>query len=209
MSNGQTINAILSGAISGGTVGGVASFVLKNWWLERLKSRYSAELETYKSKLDADLKSLQSVLDHRVFVSKSHYETEFESMKTVFSCATRASFLIQGLRPMFGFGIPDETKESKLERLSQRVQDLASAHDEFILQSESLLPFYPENLRIAFNECAIAIRREIGDIRSSGPDSLQPGGYVKASLNQEAFQKHYYLAARIIRERIERMTILR
>jgi hypothetical protein len=209
MDYGQTINAIVSGALGGGAVGGMASFIFKNWWLERLKTRYSAELETYKSKLDADLKGLQSVLDHRIFVSKAHYETEFESMKTVFGSATKAFVLIQGVRPMFGYGIPDETKESKLERLSLRVLELASAHDEFILQSESLLPFYPENLRVAFSECAIAIRKEIGDVRTSGPDSLHRGGYVNASLNQEAFQKNYYLAANIIRERIERLAILR
>jgi len=111
MGNEQTINAIVSGALGGGAVGGIASFIFKNWWLERLKTRYSAELEAYKSKLDADLKGFQSVLDHRIFVSKAHYETDFESMKTVFRCATKAFFLIQGVRPMFGYGIPDETKE--------------------------------------------------------------------------------------------------
>jgi hypothetical protein len=209
MSDGQTLNAIVSGALSGGAVVGLAGFFLKNWWLERLKTDYSAELATYKSKLDAELKSLQSVLDHKIFVSRAHYETEFESMKTVFNFATKASLLIQGVRPMFGYGIVGETEEHKLERLSLRVQELAAAHDEFILQSESLMPFYPEDLRVAFTECGIAIRSEIGDIRSSGPNSLGPGGYVKASLNQEAFQKNYYRAAKIIRERIERLTILR
>jgi hypothetical protein len=209
MSDGQTINAIVSGALSGGAVAGLGSFLFKNWWLERLKTRNSAELETYKSKLDADLKGLQSVLDHRIFVSKAHYETEFESMKTVFGFATKALFLLQGVRPMFSYGIPDETKDSKLERLSVRVQELSLVHDEFILQSESLLPFYPENLRIAFNECAIAMRKEIGDIRSSGPDSLQMGGYIKANQNQDAFRKNYDVAANIIRERIERMAILK
>lgn len=33
---------------------------------------------------------------------------------------------------MFSYGIPDETKDSKLERLGLRVQELSSIHDEFI-----------------------------------------------------------------------------
>lgn len=90
MSDGKTINAIVSGALSGGMVAGIASFIFKNWWLERLKTRNLADLETYKSTLDLELKNLQSVLDHKIFVSKAHYETEFESMKIVFGSATKA-----------------------------------------------------------------------------------------------------------------------
>jgi hypothetical protein len=205
----ETINSIVSGAIGGGAIVGLASFVLRNWWLERLKSSYAIELETYKSGLNAELKDVQSVLDHKIFVSKAHYETEFESMKTIFGCATKASFLIHGLRPMVGYEESDQTEERKLQHLNSKVNGLAAIHDEFILLSESLMPFYPENLRTALNECAIAIRTEIGDIRTYGLFySLLPTGYFRAEKNQDVFQKNYHLAANIIRERVERLTIL-
>lgn len=209
MNYGQTINSIVSGAIGGGAVVGLASFVLRNWWLERLKSSYAIELEAYKSSLNARLKGVQSVLDHKIFVSKSHYETEFESMKTIFNCATKASFLIQGLRPMVSYEESDQTEEQKLQHLNSKVNGLAAVHDEFIHLSESLMPFYPENLRTALNGCAVAIRIEIGDIRTSGLDSLLSTGYRRADENQKLFQKNYHLAATLIRERVERLTILR
>jgi len=209
MNGGQIVNSIVSGAIGGGIIVTVAGFVLKNWWLEHLKSSHSKELETYRSELNMELKNVQSMLDHKVFVSKAHYETEFESMKKIFKCATQAYFLIQGLRPMIHYGDPDETDENKLNRLNDRVNSLASIHDEFILLNESLMPFYPENVHVALNECAIAIRREISDIRTSGLDALHPSGYLKANKHQEAFEENYHVAAKVIRERIERLTILR
>jgi hypothetical protein len=204
----QMIGSIATGAVAGGAAGGLVIFLLKNWWLERLKASYAAELASYKATLDGELKQIQSNLDHRIFVSKAHYETEFESMKAIFSSATQAYFLILEARPMFSYGSSDETKESKLENLSSIVNQLSAAHDSFVLQTESLMPYYPESLRMTLIECAVAIRKEIGDIRSSGPDSLRHTGYLKASENQEAFQQSYFAAARIIRERIERLVIL-
>lgn len=202
----EHIRSMLSAAVAGGVAGPLFTYLLRNWWLEKLKAKYAAELEEYKSQLEVQRNRLQSILDHRVFVHKAQFETEFDAMKGVFAAATRVWFALNGLRPMFDHLPLDDESRGKV--LSERVTELGSAHNELIQLTESMRPFYPSELHELLQVCSQAARLELVQVRRGPAEALGIQGYLDAGKNQEEFSSSYARLAVAIRKRTEKVALI-
>jgi DNA replication initiation complex subunit (GINS family) len=115
--DGKTIvTAILSGGTTGAVVSAIWNLSLKLWLQgreERSKEKLAgidAEFKAELARLDATFKHSQSraqaAIDRSVFVTRAHFETEFEAMKQVFSHLSQLQIGLNGLRPMVSVETP-------------------------------------------------------------------------------------------------------
>ncbi len=96
---GTAIESLVVGGLGGwGTVQGLSRH-LGDRWLEGLKAKYSKELEEYKATLEKKQKQVQAEIDTSVFVTRAHFETEFQSMKDLFKVLSDVLLCVNGLRP--------------------------------------------------------------------------------------------------------------
>ena len=83
---------------------------------EKSKKRLAgleAELKQKYAKIESDLRLsqnlLQAKIDRSVFVTKAHFDTEFEAIEQVFGLLAKVSLCINGIRPMVGIGPNSDT----------------------------------------------------------------------------------------------------
>lgn len=213
--------ALLTSLLSGGTAGaavsalwGHVSKLLLQRREEKSKERLAgleAELKQKYAKIESDLRLsqnlLQAKIDRSVFVTKAHFDTEFEAMKQVFGLLAKVSLCINGIRPMVGIGPNSDTYREMLGRLEDRLQTLGTAYDALLNEAEAKLPFYSAELYDAVEDCQRAAWSELNSIRTSG-QPLEYEGLKEGERNRARFSKGYRRAAEIIRDRISRLAIL-
>ena len=86
-----------------GFLGGAAGTLVILWaasrWLaslllERYKGSLNRELETLKNKLQQEQKQIQARIDSSVYVTRAHFETEFNAMKELFGLLSTTRLLL-------------------------------------------------------------------------------------------------------------------
>jgi hypothetical protein len=182
---------------------------------EKSKERLSAleaELKANLAKIESDLRSsqnlLQAKIDRSVFVTRAHFETEFEAMKQVFAYLSQLQIGLNGLRPMVTVETPGEGERQRVTRLFERLEKVFSAYNDLLAESEAKAPFYPAELYDAIEECERAAWMEINSVRTSGANMFGPTWYEEGERNRGRFSKAYRRAGDIIRDRISRLAIL-
>ena len=201
----------LTGILSGGATGAVISAIWNHFSklsLQRKEASFTAKLATLEHDFQRSQRQAQAEIDRSVFVTRAHFETEFEAMKDIFSSLSEVRFAFNGVRPMVSFGPADESEDEKLARLFERLKTLMIAHDKLLATSEAKAPFYTEELYDSLSECLLAVAMEISSIRVDGKDALKMNGYLEAQKNSEKFSKSYFKSVKIIRNRISKLAIL-
>jgi hypothetical protein len=201
----------LTGLLSGGTAGAVVSAIwnhVSKLLLQRREAEVTAKLATLEHEFQNSQKQRQAQIDRSLFVTRAHFETEFESMKDVFACLSEVRLAINAVRPMVSLEPSGEGDEEKLKRLSERLKALMTAHDKLLVTSEARAPFYTEDLYESVETCLRAAVMEINSIREAGKDALRVDGYLKASQNKDKFSGGYFNSVKIIRNRISKLAIL-
>jgi hypothetical protein len=215
-------NTLLTSLLSGGTAGAVVSAIwghISKLLLQRREEKskerlasIEAELKANFAKIEADLKLSQNLLqariDRSVFVTKAHFDTEFEAIKQVFSYLSGVHLAMNGLRPMMTVEPTDESFDDRMARLLPRLASAQDAYNKLLLESEAKLPFYPTELYKAVEDCLRIASIEINSIRTGGHMSFTVEWYLEGSRNSERFSTAYHKAADLIRERISKLAIL-
>ena len=192
-----TLTGLLSGGAGGAVVSAIWNHVSK-LLLQRREAEITAKLATLEHEFQSSQKQRQAQIDRSLFVTRAHFETEFESMKDVFACLSEVRLAINAVRPMASLEPAGESEEEKLKRLSDRLKALMTTHDKLLVTSEAKAPFYTEDLYESVETC----------LRAAVKEALRMDGYVEASQNNETFSEGYIKSVRIIRNRISRLAIL-
>jgi hypothetical protein len=200
--------SVATGALAGGGVAAATVQVLKDSLVEKVKARYAKELETFKDTLLKDQRRIQARIDRSIFVSRAQFDTEFNAMKDVFKLATDTRLAMEQIRPMFDVKPADQTDEEKRKSLFTLLGMMMDAYNAFSSQMENLCPFYPEALYQALNECRGAACTEINQVRTAGEKTFNFDWFTQGIANKEKFEAGYHKAAVIIRERLERLSVV-
>jgi hypothetical protein len=142
----------------------------------------------------------QAAIDRSIFVTRAHFETEFEAMKQVFDCLSRLAFCVAAMRPIDA----DCPIQHEADR---RLSELRAEYNGLRKLVEAKLPFYTEELYGLVQACLSAAWRETDDLDRM-KDPYDDVGRKRAEGNQSAFETNYKKAAAVIRERISRLAIL-
>ena len=210
---------LLSTLLSAGAATGIAQWLGSRWLkkveakynreLEGLKAKYAAELESYKNELERSKQLLQAEIDKTFLVTKVHFETEFDALKKVFALLADVRLQMPNLRPALRIVPAAETKEDRYRELSEACQKLQDAHNQLVMTSENLNPFYPHEIYLQIGECERCVRSELSDIALSGVDAMSGSSYLKGEKHFAEFLAGYEKVSELIRGRIARLAIIR
>jgi hypothetical protein len=203
----STLTGILSGGVAGAAISAIWNHFSK-LSLQRNEASFTTKLATLEHDFQRSQSQAQAEIDRSVFVTRAHFETEFEAMKDIFSCLSEVQLAINGARPMFSLEPAGESDEDRLKRLVERLRILADANDKLVTTSEAKAPFYTEELYESISNCWRAAAMEINSVRRDGRDALSPSGYLEAEKNRSKFSEGYSNSVRIIRKRISKLAIL-
>lgn len=201
----------LAGILSGGAAGAVISAIWNHTSklsLQRREEEFNTKLATLEQEFQRAQKQEQARIDRSLFVTRAHFETEFEAMKDIFSGLSEVRLAMNAVRPMFAIEPADESEDERLKRLWERLKTLMIATDKLLNASEAKAPFYSEELYDSITVCWRAAAMEINSIKGAGPDSLRNSGYIQAEQDRDKFSEGYSSSVRIIRNRISKLAIL-
>lgn len=200
--------SVLSGAASGSGVVAASFYLLKDRWMERVKAGYAKDLEVFRDSLLSDQKRIQARIDRSIFVSRAQFDTEFNAMKDIFRYATETRLAMEQIRPTFGISHASQDDNSKRIELFEKIGTMVNAFNIFSTQLESLSPFYPHDLYRSLTECRAAAALEITQVRTGGDQTFGINWFIQGSKNTDAFGVAYHRASVIIRERLDRLSIV-
>jgi hypothetical protein len=202
---------VVGGAVGGSlTVAGLSRW-LGDVWLARIvekeRAKYGRELEELKAGFARELERYRTQLDRSVFVTRAHFETELNAYKQVFEGLAEVRLAISGTRPMMGVSHADETRETKIKALAERLSLLVEAHNKTVRIFENLSPFYPRAIYLKIDQCLIAARGEILDIQTGGDETFTFKWFEEGQRRLDVFSPAYNDVTEGIRERIATLAI--
>ena len=206
------IQTIIDVAISTPIVLALSAWLGKVWAsriLLKETAQHNQELEGLKAKFRTELETYKAEVEKTVFVTRVHFETEFAALKEIFQKLAEIRLRVVGLRPFFSISSQKETKEERLSKLSQQLEEFGAYYNELLTAEENLKPFYSQDVYREIEACRKAANREIFQIRTSGQDAFTPPWYEKGIQNQEEFLGAYERVAEAIRHRIAKLTVIR
>jgi outer membrane murein-binding lipoprotein Lpp len=207
MDSFSTLREVLSGGVAGAVISALWNHFSKRS-LQRREEDFRAKLATLEHDFQRSQSQAQAQIERSIFVTRAHFETEFEAMKDIFGCLSEVQFAINAVRPMVSLEPAGESEDEKLERLSGRLKTLMAATDKMLTTSEAKAPFYTEDLYASISSCWRAAVTEINSIREDGKNALSVPGYLQSDKNRSKFSESYLNSVRIIRERISKLAIL-
>lgn len=208
-----------------GTLGGTAGaglVVAALWkflstvWTDRLRLQLEHEnnekIEKLRAELQAQTDKTQKLLDagvqKAVLVTRTQFETEFNTYKEIYAALSEVKHTIGATRPLMSVVPENETEEDRFKRLGTALKELMSAHNKAITLKDNLAPFYAPEVYMALGECLNASGHEIIDVQTSGRESFTFDWFEEGTRRQEAFSEAYQRVGRLIRERIASLGIL-
>jgi len=131
-----------------GLIGGVGGGVgLSHFWLERTKAKWNKELEALKDKLSAEQRRYQAQLDRSIFVSRAHFDTEFQAIKEVHQCLSGVKIPFSILNPLNAATVLTDAASADL---MTRLQD---ANTKFLAKLEEWGVFLEPDIYDEFHRC--------------------------------------------------------
>ncbi len=219
----EFVGALASGGIGGAlTVTGLSRWLGDVWLgriltrekakydqqLEQLRAAYAEKLEGYKDTLDRSKNLLRAQIERSVFVTRAHFETEFEAYKKIFEDLAEVRLLMSAMHPMLRVAREDETREDRFKELNASLAKLAEAHDKAARTTENLAPFYPQDVLERLNRCLQLVRVEILNVQTGGERTFSAEGSRRGEDRVSEFMLAYQEASDAVRHRIATLAIL-
>ncbi len=193
--------------------GGLIVAAFSNWlgkvWADRLMqrdlARHAEELEKLRSNLEQSQRLLQGEIEKTLFVTKTHFETEFQILREIWQEVSVVRASMAQLRPKIGIVDVRQTKEERLaECFHAYVPDVLK----LIHTVDHNSPFYPKEICETLDQLVRVAIRERDDIAVSGDqDTLSLAGRNRG---QENFNQYLALAEKLsgqFRDRLSRLAV--
>jgi hypothetical protein len=194
-----------SGTVAFAVVKGLSGH-LADRWLAQHKAELDKEFETYRDTLEQRRKRLEAELSHRVYITQARFDTEFNVIKEIFAALGKLRLSFNALRP-FWDRTPNDPQE-KLKEISRRLSHVTERYNALVDTAESAYPFVPEDIYTEIEKCMQAAMIEIRHIEGAGAEALSPSGYDDGARQHEIFTTSYFVAARLVRERFNRLSVV-
>lgn len=181
------------------SLGGVAALLRfgGDFWLAKTKAKWDKELEAFKDILNTEQRRYQAQLDRSIFVSRAHFDTEFQAIREVHQCLSEVKIPFRSLFPISAKVIvTDEQTAELFERLQQ-------ANNRFIAKLEEWGVFLEPAQYDEFKRCNDAIEHftEVFPKRSTELDH-------DYGITRRHFWNSYQAACQRARDRIAKLAVL-
>lgn len=180
-----------------GLIGGVGGGVgLSHFWLEHTKAKWNRELEALKDKLSADQRRYQAQLDRSIFVSRAHFDTEFQAIKEVHQCLSEVKISFWKLYPIEDRAVLHE------HEWTQIIGDLRTANSKYVAKLEEWGVFLEPAQYDEFKRCYEAADHAV-KIPRRGMDCGRDW-----AVTRDHFGNSYQSACQKARDRIAKLAVL-
>ncbi|HET6840879.1 MAG TPA: hypothetical protein VFK06_04220 [Candidatus Angelobacter sp.] len=161
----------------------------------------------YEYCLDRHKSRVRALTENAVYVTKTHFDTEFNAMKDVFKCLSDTKLSINAVRPKVDFGAGD-TDEVKRKRLAELWAELVASHNKLLIALDCLSAFYPAELYDAAKKCQKAAWLEITQVEHPSFPAFTRDWQLEGHRNIDAYVESYQEARNIIRKRLSHLAVL-
>ena len=200
--------AVLASLGGGSLIVAALSSWLGKVWADRLmqrdRAKHSEELEKLRSSLEQSQRLLQGEIEKTLFVTKTHFETEFQIIREIWQEVSVVRGLMSQLRPKFGIVDVRQTQE---ERLVECLEAYFPAVQKLIQTVDRNSPFYPQEMYETLDQLVRVALREQHDIEVSSEDALSLAGRNRG---KENFDQYLALAAKLssqLRDRLAKLSV--
>jgi hypothetical protein len=194
-----------SGATSWLVVKGLSGH-LADRWLAKYKSELDKEFEDYRDTLEQKRKRLEAEITHRVYTTQTRFDTEFNAIKEIFSVLGKLRLAFNGMRPFIDRTPQDP--QDKTKEIVRRLRLLSEHYNTSVDVVNSVYPFVPEDIYGELDKCLMAAMMEIKHVEDAGEDALSSEGYSDGAKQHERFTSSYFTAAKLVRERFNRLSVV-
>jgi hypothetical protein len=168
-----------------------------DFWLARTKAKWDKELEEFKNFLNTEQRRYQAELDRSIFVSRAHFDTEFQAIKEVHQCLSEVKIPFRSLFPISATVIVTDAQSAEL------VERLQQANNKFIVKLEEWGVFLEPAQYDEFKRCNDAMEHflEVFPKRDTELD-------LDYNITKKHFWDSYQAACQKARDRIARLAVL-
>jgi hypothetical protein len=209
--NNFSLSTFLASVAGSGVLGvGAAKWLsgyLSDRWIANHKAELDKEFEAYRDSLEQKRKRLEAELSHGIYTTQIQFDTEFNAIKDIFANLGKLKLSFGGLRPILDW-LPSDT-DDRIREVAARLDPFIDYYNASVTAVESVYPFVPEDIYAQFQECMKAAMLEIRHIKEvGGIGATSPKGYQQGVESLDRFCKAYFLAAKMARERFQRMSVV-
>jgi hypothetical protein len=181
------------------SVGGVSVLFryFGDFLLERTKARWNRELETFKDKLNTEQRRYQAQLDRSIFISRAHFDTEFQAIKEVHQCLSEVKIPFRKLFPINAATIVTGAEPAEW------IMRLEDANNRFLTKLEEWGVFLEPAQYDEFKRCHDAAEHFMEIYPLRGPEMERD--YV---VTRNHFWDSYREACQKARDRIGKLAVL-
>ena len=187
--------------VVGGSAGGAATVTflakyLGDRWLGHVlakeKAAYQEELTKLTAGFTRELEHYRAQLDRSIFVSRTHFETEYTAMKEVSQCLSEVKVFFRKLHPIEAFTEPTGTDRTKA------IDSMEKAIGKFQEKLEEWAVFLEIAIYNEFNHCHGEATVELRRLKANS--EREP--------NTKYFWDSYQKSCQLVRDRIKTLAVL-
>jgi hypothetical protein len=168
-----------------------------DFFLEHTKAKWNRELEAFKDKLNAEQRRYQAQLDRSIFVSRAHFDTEFQAIKEVHQCLSEVKIPFRNLNPLNSATVPFGQESADL------VMRLQGANNRFLAKLEEWGVFLEPTQYDELKRCYDAAEHFAEIFPRRGPEMERD-----YSTTSQHFWDSYRAACQSARDRIAKLAVL-
>lgn len=164
--------------------------------LARTKAKWDRELEKFKDTLNTEQRRYQAQLDRSIFVSRVHFDTEFQAIKEVHQCLSEVKIHFRSLFPINAKVIVTDEKRNSI------LQSLQQANERYITKLEEWGVFLEPAQYDEFKRCNDAIEYLLEVFPKRATE------LVCDDITRERFCDSYRAACQTARDRIAKLAVI-
>jgi hypothetical protein len=192
--------------------GGAIVLALSSWlgkvWASRIleqdRAKYAREIEELRSSLERTNRAFQGEIEKTLFVTKTHFETEFKILREIWQRVSEVRATMSVLRPMSGYPATRPEQEAHLNRVFEAfMADLIN----LVHAVDHNSPFYPQEIYVLLDQLIHVAQRERDEIELTLHERF---GLEWFSRGKENFGQYMTLVEKVgasIRERLSKLAV--
>jgi len=168
-----------------------------DYLLGRTKAKWDSELEGFKDYLNTKQRQYQAELDRSIFVTRAHFDTEFQAIKEVHQCLSEVKIPFRKLFPISASVVVTDAETAAL------VERLIDANNKFVSKLEEWGVFLEPAQYDEFKRCNDAVEHFLEVFPRQGREIERD--YV---ITRRHFWDHYSSACQMARDRIATLAVI-